>query len=67
MISRHTAWLGLKILKKSLQGRIYEKGVVKNIVNFAQKHLCRGPFFNKIAGWKPTTSSTRDSGTGVVL
>ena len=59
--------MGLKILKKSLQGGIYEKGVLKNLVNFAQKHLRRGPFFNKIAAWKPTTSSTKNSGTGVFL
>ena len=52
--------LGLKVLKESLQGGIYEKGVVKNIVKFAQKHLCRSLSFNKIAAWKTTTSSTRD-------
>ena len=59
--------LGLKILNESLQGCIYEKEALKNIVKFARKHMCRGLFFNKIAGWKPTTSSIRDSGTGVFL
>ena len=58
---------GSKVLKESLQGGIYEKGVLKNIVKFTRKHLCQGIFFNKIAGWKPTTLSTRDSGTGVFL
>ena len=59
--------LGLKVLKESLQGSIYEKVALKNIVKFARKHLCWGFIFNKIAGWKPTTSSTRDSGTCVFL
>ena len=38
-------------------GDIYEKGVLKNIVKLAEKHLCL-IFFNKISCWKPTTSST---------
>ena len=35
------------------------------IVKFTRKHLCRGLFLNKVAGWKPTNSSNRDSGAGV--
>ena len=42
--------LGLKVLQESLQGGIYEKGVLKKIEKFARKHLCRGLFFNKIEG-----------------
>ena len=59
--------LGLKVLKESFEGGIYEKGVLKNIVKFARKHLCWDLFFNNIAGWKPTTSLSRDSSTGVFL
>ena len=56
MISRHTAWLEGSEAVTS-RGHL-GKSVLKNVVNFARKHLSRGLFFNKIAGWKPTTSST---------
>ena len=58
--------LSVKVLKEELQGDIYKKGVLKNIVKLARKFLCL-IFSNKFAGWKPTTSSTKDSGTGVFL
>ena len=30
-----------------------KKGVVRNFVKFTGKHLCRGLFFNKVAGLRP--------------
>ena len=38
--------LGLKVLKESLQGGIYEKGALKNIVKFAGKLMCVGFSFS---------------------
>ena len=46
---------------------IHTAGVLKNIVKFAGKHLCRNFFLNKVVGWKNTKSSNRDSGKGVFL
>ena len=45
----------------------YGKDVLENLVKCTGKYLCRGLFFNKVACWKPITSSSRDSGTGVFL
>ena len=38
----------------------YKIGVPKNFEKFPEKHLCRSPIFNKVAGLK-------DSGTVVFL
>ena len=32
-----------------------EKGVLRNFAKFTRKHLCQGPFFNKVAGLRPAT------------
>ena len=45
--------------KQSFQ-MFYKIGVAKNFEKFTEKHLCRSPFFNKVAGLK-------DSGTVVFL
>ena len=60
IISRHTAWI------EDLEA-VAPKASIKNIVKFTGKHLRRGLFFKKVAGWKPGTSSNRDSGTGIFL
>ena len=39
----------------------YEKGVLKILVEFTGKHLCRVLLFNKVAGWKSETSSDRET------
>ena len=52
---------------RSCRPEVTEKGVLKDLVKFAQKHLCPGLFVNTVAGWKPATSSNRDSGTGTFL
>ena len=31
----------------------YEKGVLKNFVKYAGKHLCQGLFFNKVISFSP--------------
>ena len=45
----------------------YEKGVLKNFVQFTGKHLCQSLFFNKVAGLRPAILFKKDSGTGVFL
>ena len=32
-----------------------KKGGLKNFTKFTTKHLCHSPFFNKVAGLRPTT------------
>ena len=32
-----------------------KKGVLRNFAKFAGKHLCKSPFFNKVAGLRPKT------------
>ena len=32
-----------------------EKGVLRNVAKFTEKHLCQSLFFNKAAGLKPAT------------
>ena len=32
-----------------------KKGGLKNFAKFTRKHLCHSPFFNKVAGLRPTT------------
>ena len=31
------------------------KDILKNFSKFAEKHRCRCPLFNRVAGWKPET------------
>ena len=57
----------LDILLRSRSNGFYEKGVLKNLVNFTGKYLCRGLFFNKFAGWRTATLSDRDSCPSVFL
>ena len=40
-----------KISEKYNKQKVFqEKAVLKNFVNFTEKHLCWNPYFNKIAG-----------------
>ena len=65
MISKHAAWLENS---EGLAPRaIMKKVFLKTSKKIARKHLCWGLFLNKVAGWKPATSSNRDSGTGTFL
>ena len=61
MISKHGAFL------EDSERVAVEKMFLKVLVKFTPKHLCWVLFVNKIAGWKPATSSNRDSGTGAFL
>ena len=47
--------------RSSCSNVFYEKGVLKILVEFTGKHLCRVLFFNKVAGWKSETSSDRET------
>ena len=44
-----------------------KKGVLRNFTKFTGKHLCKSPFFNRVAGPRSATLLKRDSGTGVFL
>ena len=39
----------LKMQKQS-PGGVLKKGVLRNFATLIAKHLCQGPFFNKVAG-----------------
>ena len=39
--------------KEQSSGGVQPKDVLKNLVKFTGKHLCRILLFNKVAGWKP--------------
>ena len=43
--------------KKQSSGGVLAKDVLKNFARFIEKHLCRGLFFNEVAGWKPKNVS----------
>ena len=45
----------------------FKIGVLKNFVNFAEKHLCWSLFLNKLQAWKPTTLLKTASNTDVSL
>ena len=45
----------------------FKKGLFKNSTKFTGKHLCRGLFCNKVAGWRPATSLNTNSGRGAFL
>ena len=60
IIFRHTAWL-------EDSGAVALRASLKNLLKFTGKNLCRVLFFNKVTGWKPASSSNRESGTGVFL
>ena len=61
-ISGHTDWL--EDSEAVTQVASKEKVFLKISENLQEKS---GLFLNKVAGWKPTNSSNRDSGTGVFL
>ena len=41
--------------------KFYKEGVLKNSTKFTGKHLRRGLFCNKAAGWRPATSLNKES------
>ena len=47
--------------------KFYKNSVLKNSTKFTGKHLRRGLFCNKTAGWRPATSLKTESGTGSIL
>ena len=46
---------------------LFKKGVLKNFTTFTRKHLRRGLFYNKVAGWRPVTLLNTKSGRGAFL
>ena len=60
IIFRHTAWL-------ENSEAVALRASLKNLVKFTRKYLFRDLFFNRVTGWKPATSSNKESGTGVFL
>ena len=53
--------------KSSIILLVCKKGILENCLNFTKKHLYRGLFFNKVAGFQPAPLLNRDSGTSVFL
>ena len=48
-------------LKKQSSGGVLSKGVLKNFAKFAEKHLRRNLYFNKVAGnLKLSEAAARD-------
>ena len=56
----------VEILKHEV---LCKKAFLRNFVKVTGKHLCQGPFFNKVAGLRAATilEYSWDSGTGVFL
>ena len=42
----------LLVIQKQLSGGVLQKGALKNFTKFTGKQLCKGLFFNKVAGLK---------------
>ena len=51
-------------LSTSCPKEIFEKDVLKNSTKFSVKHLHRGLYCNKAAGWRPATASNAESCRG---
>ena len=54
-------------VRSSHQKGFFKKGVLKNSIKFTEKHMRRGLFCNKAAGWRPATSLNTESGTSAFL
>ena len=55
------------VARNSHQRCSLKKGVLKNLANFTEKHLCWSLFLIKLQAFRPVTLFKKDSNTSVCL
>ena len=54
-------------VKKQSSEEFCKKGVLKNLANFTEKHLCWRRFFDKVASLQPASFLKRDPNSSAFL